>query len=176
MKKTNKVLAISALILGATGLATASGFIIGDAVAKTKTDTADHALVLEWGTTQSVDAITTLTPGNPVYRTISVKAPTMSTGAGVTATCTFTLAVTTDHTLNGVAVAIATADWAVDGTTATSTLTVDTDPAVPSYAPTISADTTYYLKVTITQAAYDTYLGGTGSLGGTLKASYDKTA
>lgn len=177
MKKTSKVLAISALVLGTIGAATASGFIIKDAVSKSLDQTADAAMILEWGATQNIGDITSLTPGAPSYRSVSVKAPSKSTGLTAEAEVTFTLAVGDSKTLNGVKVSIAEANWSVSGTVplANGVLNVDGTP-VPTFKSTITADKTFYLKFTITQAAFDEYAGGTGTLGGTFTASYGKKA
>ena len=166
MKKSGIALLAGLLACSVAGVATASALIISDAHAPQQSGTTDTVLYLDWGSTEDLSNISNLTPDAPAYRTVSVAAPQKSATAPdgkFTAALGVNSSVSPEEgntlSANGISVSIYDQAYAQDGTNAgtrvgTGDLTVSTSPITDV----VSAAKVYYLKITISQDAYNAYL------------------
>ena len=166
MKKSSVVFLAGLLAFSVAGVATASALIISGAHTSVDDGETDSVLYLEWGTTEDLASVSNLTPDAPAYRKVSVKAPQRSESAPY-GQFTASLGVNTSvspeagNTLSAEGISVEIFDQAYnnDGTNSgtrigTGDLTVETSPI----SETVSADKVYYLKIKISQAAYEMYL------------------
>lgn len=199
MRKKKRFALFSLLLVGLFGIGTASAFIVNNAATLTHSGEIEGAIVLDWGTENETTAITDLVPSTPQYRKISVAAPQKS--ANVTLTPTFSAELVNGDgvaektvSLRGVKVEFANATWLQsEPPTAISELTVDWTGGTGSpgdWTPsaggkdnknnpgastvTITAATTYWVKITISQEAFNYYADATKNyeLSGKLVFSY----
>lgn len=170
MKKSKKIALLSLLLVGVVGIGTASAFIITDAIGKTVNGTTDDGILLEWGETLSVGAITTLNPGTPQYREVSLLAPKKSSGLQQDSGLIATLAPSEGAKIDGISVDIAEDSWAEQSTVAIYTLTSEND----SHSIVVNSNVTFYLRIRITDEAFQNYLddGNEDVMGGTITLSY----
>lgn len=166
MNKNSKFFVFGLLAVSLLGVGAASAFVTQGASSNTS-GTVDNVVYLEWGETQSVDPITDLAYGTPVYRTISIKAPTASVSSGYTAQFSCSMTVDQDKSLLGVTAKIATQPWTTSGTTAVATV----DTSTP-YTVTVTTAQTYYVKYEVTEEAYAQYVAKTITMGGNTVFSY----
>lgn len=168
MKKRSIALLCSLLALSVAGVATATALIVSGANAPQQNGSTDDVLYLAWGTEESLANITNLTPDAPAYRKVSVKAPE-KTGSAPDGKFTVTLGVnegvspSAGKTLSadGISVAVYDKAFKEDGTPGEGAVRVGTaDLTVPSYPSAnevVSAAKVYYLKISISQEAFDAY-------------------
>lgn len=164
MNKKSKAFLVGLLALSLVGAGTAAAFIATGATYNPEGGKADDAIILNWGSTESLSAVTDLTPTNPAYRTVSVAAPEKSAGVTETPKVKFLVAKGTDGEktadFNGLSIKIATSEWgAVDpATVAQVGVLTSSSTGEDLYAEIdVTAATTYYLKVEITEEAYNAY-------------------
>lgn len=170
MKKRSFVLLLCAMGFSFTGVATASAFLIKDAVQKTTTDQVDSVMYLKWGESSDFSAATGLNNLEPIYRTIVLEKPVV-VGDTAAAIFTCTLNVADGKTMNGLTVDIARNDWAVEGTVAEVTLSNEGDHLTQEIDKSASS-TTFYLRISITDEAYAGYQGNMESFGANLSLTY----
>ncbi|MDY6275892.1 MAG: hypothetical protein SPL75_00150 [Bacilli bacterium] len=165
MKKRSIALLCSLLALSVAGVATATALIVSGANAPTQEGSTDDVLYLDWGTEESLANITNLTPDAPAYRKVSVKDPEKSASAPdgkFTVTLGVNTGVSSEKTLSmeGISVAVYDRAFKEDGTPgdgATRVGTGDLTPSYPSASEVVTAAKVYYLKISISQAAFDAY-------------------
>lgn len=165
MKKRSIALLCSLLALSVAGVATATALIVSGANAPTQQGSTDDVLYLAWGTEESLANITNLTPDAPAYRKVSVAAPEKSASAPdgkFTVTLGVNTGVSSEKTLSmeGISVAVYDKAFKEDGTPgddATRVGTGDLTPSYPSASEVVTAAKVYYLKISISQAAFDAY-------------------
>ena len=165
MKKRSIALLCSLLALSVAGVATATALIVTGANAPTQDGSTDDVLYLAWGAEESLANITNLTPDAPAYRKVSVAAPEKSASAPdgkFTVTLGVNTGVSSEKTLSmeGISVAVYDKAFKEDGTPgddATRVGTGDLTPSYPSASEVVTAAKVYYLKISISQAAFDAY-------------------
>ena len=173
MKKRSIALLCSLLALSVAGVATATALIVSGANAPQQEGSTDDVLYLAWGAEESLANITNLTPDAPAYRKVSVAAP-QKTGSAPDGKFTVTLGVnegvtpSADKTLSadGISVAVYDRAFKEDGTPgdgATRVGTGDLTPSYPSASEVVTAAKVYYLKISISQAAFDAYASPTAT-------------
>lgn len=166
MKKSRIVLLAGLLACSVAGAATASALIISGAHAPQQEGTTDSVLYLAWGSQEDLSNIGNLTPDAPAYRMVSVAAPQKSASAP---NGKFTAALGVNDTVSpeegntlsaeGVSVSIYDRAYNQDGTnTGTRVGTGDLTVATSPISEEVTAAKVYYLKITISQEAYDMYL------------------
>ena len=168
MKKSSIVLLAGLLACSVAGAATASALIISGAHAPQQSGTTDSVLYLEWGTTEDLASVSNLTPDAPAYRTVSVAAPEKSATAPdgkFTATLAVNDAVSAaeGNTLSADGISVAIYDAAYQqsgepGAGANRIGTADLTMSNTSVTDVVTAAKVYYLKISISQAAYDSYV------------------
>lgn len=171
MKKRSIALLCSLLALSVAGVATATALIVSGANAPTQEGSTDDVLYLDWGTEESLANITNLTPDAPAYRKVSVKDPEKSASAPdgkFTVTLGVNTGVSSEKTLSmeGISVAVYDRAFKEDGTPgdgATRVGTGDLTPSYPSASEVVTAAKVYYLKISISQAAFDAYASPTAT-------------
>ncbi len=195
MRKKKRITLYALLLVGLLGIGSASAFIVNDAAGASTSQTIEGAIVLNWGTEEEVTAITGLVPSTPQYRKISVAAPQKS--ANVTLTPTFSAQLVNDTasvegktiSLRGIkvefanetwlqstppsAIAALTINWTGSGWTANAGGADNADNPGAKTA-TITAATTYYVKISISQEAFNYYANEANNfvLQGNLRFSY----
>lgn len=165
MKKRSIALLCSLLALSVAGVATATALIVSGANAPQQEGSTDDVLYLAWGAEESLANITNLTPDAPAYRKVSVAAPEKSASAPdgkFTVTLSVNSGVSSEKTLSmeGISVAVYDKAFKEDGTPgddATRVGTGDLTPSYPSASEVVTAAKVYYLKISISQAAFDAY-------------------
>ena len=166
MKKRSIALLAGLLACSVAGVATASALIVAGAHAPQQQGTTDSVLYLDWGSTEDLSSISNLTPDAPAYRMVSVAAPQKSASAP-DGKFTASLGVNTDVSpeegnslsAEGISVAIYDQAYAQDGTNAgTRVGTGDLTTTASEITDVVSAAKVYYLKITISQEAYEMYL------------------
>lgn len=194
MRKKKRFALFSLLLVGLFGIGTASAFIVNNAATLTHSGEIEGAIVLDWGTENVTTAINDLVPSTPQYRKISVAAPRKSANVSLTPTFSASLVngdPVTDKTvsLRGVKVEFANATWLQSSPPAAiGTLTlnwtgtswtanpngVDNADNPGAKTATITEATTYYVKISISQAAFDYYADAANAyeLSGKLVFSY----
>lgn len=164
MKKRSIALLCSLLALSVAGVATATALIVSGANAPTQEGSTDDVLYLAWGTEESLANITNLTPDAPAYRKVSVKDPEKSASApdgkftvelgvneGVTPSAGKTLS------MEGISVAVYDKAFIEGEPDPTATLIGNLTPSNTSASEVVTAAKVYYLKISISQAAFDAY-------------------
>lgn len=166
MKKGKVVLLSGLLAFSVAGVATASALIISGANTYVDDGETDSVLYLEWGSTEDLSSVGNLTPDAPAYRMVSVAAPQKSATAPdgkFTAALGVNSSVSPEegNTLSaeGISVSIFDKAYEKDGTNTgnrvgTGDLTIATSPI----SEVVTAAKVYYVKITISQEAYDMYL------------------
>ena len=165
MKKRSIALLCSLLALSVAGVATATALIVTGANAPTQEGSTDDVLYLDWGTEESLANITNLTPDAPAYRKVSVKAPEKSASAPdgkFTVTLGVNTGVSSEKTLSmeGISVAVYDRAFKEDGTPGDGATRVGTGDLTTSYtsaSEVVTAAKVYYLKISISEAAFDAY-------------------
>ncbi len=171
MKKRSIALLCSLLALSVAGVATATALIVSGANAPQQEGSTDDVLYLAWGAEESLANITNLTPDAPAYRKVSVAAPEKSASAPdgkFTVTLGVNTGVSSEKTLSmeGISVAVYDRAFKEDGTPgdgATRVGTGDLTPSYPSANEVVTAAKVYYLKISISQAAFDAYASPTAT-------------
>jgi len=157
--------ALLAFCVAGTGVAVA---MAATGAEKNVTDNGiDSAVYLDWGENEVTD-IADLTDTAPAYRKVVCKAPNGSASATDKGKFSFALTADEGKSLEGVAVSVATSEWKVD-TPAGDILCTDQTTWTSGE---IAAQTTYYLKVTVTSEAYAKYVAGTITMSGVMTLSY----
>lgn len=164
MKKRSIALLCSLLALSVAGVATATALIVSGANAPQQQGSTDDVLYLTWGTEESLANITNLTPDAPAYRKVSVEAPQKSASApdgkftvtlgvneGVTPSAGKTLS------MEGISVAVYDKEFIEGEPDPEATLIGNLTPSNTSASVVVTAAKVYYLKIEITQAAFDAY-------------------
>lgn len=170
MNNKKKTVVVSLLLASLLGVGAATAFVTGGDKKSTQ-GTVDQVVYLDWGETKSVDNISDLTDGNPVFRTVSLAAPVKSDGATGYGTPTFKLELIAgtgeDESLEGVTIKVSNEEWKAT-TTAKDTVTT-----AHSFAEAYSELTkTYYLKFEVTSKAYAKYVAKEITMSGSAKLSY----
>lgn len=196
--KKKTIAALSALLLvSGAGVGTAAALLVQSANAN-GSGQADEAVVLNWGENQSVNwqDIDSLSPTSPVYAQVSVAAPLITGNANGSAV--FTLSLTkgteTNDAYAGLKVEASTTAWTSSESGMTNEgevfdITIpddpETDPEKTSIDFTVTEATTYYVRISLSEEAYNTLYvtnaksedidseaSGTYNLSATLTASY----
>lgn len=186
MKRKSICLLAGLLIASTAGMATATAFIIKDAASSSVSESVTGTLVLAYGEKQEWANIESLSPTNPKFSSIELKAPIRSANVSDEAKLTLTLAAKIGCSIEGLTIKIATKDWQA-GSVADSDVVATLNSETTTYVSDAIDDAkTFYLKYEISQSAYDEYVklaeAGTESqaitqnFGGTLTASYAKVA
>ncbi len=165
MKKRSIALLCSLLALSVAGVATATALIVTGKKADQQEGSTDDVLYLAWGAEESLANITNLTPDAPEYRKVSVAAPEKSASAPdgkFTVTLGVNTGVSSEKTLSmdGISVAVYDRAFKEDGTPGDGATRVGTGDLTPSYtsaSEVVTAAKVYYLKISISQAAFDAY-------------------
>ena len=173
MKKRSIALLCSLLALSVAGVATATALIVTGKKADQQEGSTDDVLYLAWGTEESLANITNLTPDAPEYRKVSVAAPERSESApygkftvsldvneGVTPSAGKTLSA------DGISVAVydkAFKENGEPGDGATRVGTGDLTPLYSSASEVVTVAKVYYLKISISQEAFDAYASPTAT-------------
>lgn len=190
MKRKSICLLAGLLIASTAGMATATAFIIKDAQSTTTSESVKGTLVLAYGEESTWGKIEQLSPTNPKFSTIELKAPIRSASVDDEVEFSLTLKANDNCSIEGLTIKVATVDWQTDTSASNhvvGTLSSASD-GTTEYTETItltgSETKTYYLKYEISQSAYDEYVklaeAGTESqaitqnFGGTLTAHYGK--
>ena len=196
MKRKSICLLAGLLIASTAGMATATAFIIKDAQSTTTSESVKGTLVLAYGEESTWGKIEQLSPTNPKFSTIELKAPIRSASVDDEVEFSLTLKANDNCSIEGLTIKVATVDWQTDTSASNhvvGTLSSASD-GTTKYTETItltgSETKTYYLKSGrdcsqwISQSAYDEYVklaeAGTESqaitqnFGGTLTAHYGK--
>ncbi len=173
MKKRSIALLCSLLALSVAGVATATALIVSGANAPTQEGSTDDVLYLAWGTEESLATISNLTPDAPAYRKVSVADPQKSASAPdgeFTATLSVNEGVTPSagKTLSANGISVSIYDQAfVDGEAPEGAHRLGTGdlqlPSYPSASEDVTAAKVYYLKISITKAAFDAYASPTAT-------------
>ena len=190
MKRKSICLLAGLLIASSAGMAKATAFIIKDAQSTTTSESVKGTLVLAYGEESTWGKIEQLSPTNPKFSTIELKAPIRSASVDDEVEFSLTLKANDNCSIEGLTIKVATVDWQTDTSASNhvvGTLSSASD-GTTKYTETItltgSETKTYYLKYEISQSAYDEYVklaeAGTESqaitqnFGGTLTAHYGK--
>ena len=184
MKKGKIAFLAGLLACSLAGVATASALIVtGASPTDPPAGQMEDVLYLAWGDTNSTGQISNITPDKPEYRVVSVAAPVKSPGAP-DGKFTATLAVDPEgvedkehHTASvaGITVLIYDAPYNKDGTPgAGANKIAELNATDSSDYQVVSVAKTYYIKVTITEAAYSAYISPSSptELAGTITFSY----
>lgn len=186
MKKSRKIFLGTLMACSLVGIGTATAFLVTGAHTDI-TGQADEAIILNWDEQNTVTAdIQTLTPSNPAFLHVGVKAPQKTTGATGDAKVTFALSVgecadADNENIVGLKIEIADTDWGVEAPTPIETIsTVDntTNAGVSYTTDAITEDDIFYLRVSIDADNYAEYYAPetraeTYTLCGVLTISYD---
>lgn len=186
MKRKSICLLAGLLIASTAGMATATAFIIKDATSSSISESVTGTLVLAYGEESTWANIESLSPTNPKFSKIQLKAPIRSANVDTAAKLTLTLAAKTDCSIEGLTIKVATKDWQ-DGSVTESDVVATLNSETTTYVSNaIGAAQTFYLKYEISQSAYDEYVklseastesqAITQNFGGTLTARYAKVA
>lgn len=186
MKRKSICLLAGLLIASTAGMATATAFIIKDATSSSISESVTGTLVLAYGEESTWANIESLSPTNPKFSKIQLKAPIRSANVYTDAKLTLTLAAKTDCSIEGLTIKVATKDWQ-DGSVTESDVVATLNSKTTTYVSNaIGAAQTFYLKYEISQSAYDEYVklseastesqAITQNFGGTLTARYAKVA
>lgn len=166
MKKGKIAFLTGLLACSLAGVATASALIVTGAHAPQQSGKTDEVLYLDWGAEEQLDTVGNLQPDSPAYRKVSVAAPQKSTSAP-NGKFTVSLGVNTgvsptgDNTLSaeGISVAIYDTAFETNGTnTGTRVGSGDLTIATTPISEVVTAAKVYYLKISISQEAFDMYL------------------
>lgn len=166
MKKGKIAFLAGLLACSLAGVATASALIITGAHAPQQEGSTDTVLYLKWGTTEDLSSVGNLTPDAPAYRKVSVAAPEKSDNAP-DGKFTVSLGVNSGvspaagNTLSaeGISVAIYDKAYENDGTNTGNRIGEgDLTTATTPISEVVTGAKTYYLRISISQAAYDMYL------------------
>jgi len=173
-----KIGLLALLLASLVGIGSASAFIINGPATTSHSETIEGAVVLEWGASNNIAAVSGLVPSTPQYRVISLAAPQKSASVSGTPTLSVslvngTVVVEKTVSLTGIKVEFATETWlSQSAPTAVDALTLDwsTDsdwtsnlggvdntgnPGTKSIE--VEAAVDYYLKISISQEAFDYY-------------------
>jgi len=172
MTKAKLAIIISLSVVGAGGVATGTAFIIKGAT-KSTSDNVDDSIILNWNSESNFNEITGLSYGNAQYRTISLEAPTIIGTVDASAVFYCSIEPQSECSLEGLEIGISKTQW-LDETVAISTLSSTNT----SYKETITEETTFYLKISITEASYNSYIaeGATTTFGANIKLAYKAVA
>lgn len=171
MTKRKTAVLCSLFALSIAGIGTSVAFIVKGAT-KSKDDTVDTAMILNWGDKANFSEITNLKANEYQYRTVELKAPAKSDSVTVVPQFTITLSDSASGKMDGMVVDVSTEDW-----TTTQKIenydTLDSITKTKSYD--VSAAITYYLRVSITQDAYSGYIAedATTTFGATINLKYE---
>ncbi len=187
MKRKSICLLAGLLIASTAGMATATAFIIKDATSSSISESVTGTLVLAYGEESTWANIESLSPTNPKFSKIQLKAPIRSANVDTDAKLTLTLAAKTDCSIEGLTIKVATKDWQDGSVTDSDVVATLGSKITTTYeSDAINADQTFYLKYEISQSAYDEYVklseastesqAITQNFGGTLTARYAKVA
>lgn len=171
MKKRSIALLCSLLALSVAGVATATALIVNGKKADQQEGSTDDVLYLAWGAEESLANITNLIPNEPAYRKVSVAAPEKSASAPdgkFTVTLGVNTGVSSEKTLSmeGISVAVYDRAFKDDGTPGDGATRVGTGDLTPSYtsaSDVVTAAKVYYLKISISQEAFDAYASPTAT-------------
>lgn len=168
MKKRTIALLSILSVLGIGGFATGVAFIVKNA-SQTTPDNIDNGMILNWGNESNFNEITELVYDAPQYRKIILNEPTIVGTINADAIFYCSLEAQANCSLDGLKIDIAKQKW-TDSTTSLKTL----DSSNLSYQETITSATTYYLKISITEEAYNQYMqeNATTVFGANLRFSY----
>lgn len=168
MKKRTIALLSVLSILGVGGVATGVAFIIKGST-QTTPDSIDNGMILKWGAESNFNEITNLQFGTSQYRKITLDEPTIVGSVDADAIFYCSIEAQTNCSLNGLEISIAKSEW-TESTTALATLSSSN----LNYQETITASTTYFLKIDITEEAYNKYTqeNATTTFGANLRLSY----
>lgn len=186
MKRKSICLLAGLLIASTAGMATATAFIIKDATSSSISERVTGTLVLAYGEESTWANIESLSPTNPKFSKIQLKAPIRSANVDTAAKLTLTLAAKTDCSIEGLTIKVATKDWQAGSVTESYVVATLNSETTTYESGAIDAAQTFYLKYEISQSAYDEYVklseastesqAITQNFGGTLTASYAKVA
>lgn len=186
MKRKSICLLAGLLIASTAGMATATAFIIKDATSSSISESVTGTLVLAYGEESTWANIESLSPTNPKFSKIQLKAPIRSANVDTDAKLTLTLAAKTDCSIDGLTIKVATKDWQAGSVTESDVVATLNSETKTYESDAINDDQTFYLKYEISQSAYDEYVklseastesqAITQNFGGTLTASYAKVA
>lgn len=186
MKRKSICLLAGLLIASTAGMATATAFIIKDATSSSISENVTGTLVLAYGEESTWANIESLSPTNPKFSKIQLKAPIRSAKVDTAAKLTLTLAAKTDCSIEGLTIKVATKDWQTGSVTESDVVATLNSETKTYESDAIDAAQTFYLKYEISQSAYDEYVklseastesqAITQNFGGTLTARYAKVA
>lgn len=186
MKRKSICLLAGLLIASTAGMATATAFIIKDATSSSISESVTGTLVLAYGEESTWANIESLSPTNPKFSKIQLKAPIRSANVDTDAKLTLTLAAKTDCSIEGLTIKVATKDWQAGSVTESDVVATLNSETKTYESGAIDAAQTFYLKYEISQSAYDEYVklseastesqAITQNFGGTLTARYAKVA
>ena len=166
------LLAVSLLGVGAAAAFVTTGASVIDGL----TGTVDKMIYLDWNTAANTNIadISNLAYGTPIYREISVNAPTQMANDSVAAKLQIVLTPDDGKVLDGVTCSIASHEWGNWGgeNYLLGTATSDQNGAFKSAA--ITAATTFYLKFEVSEEEYALYTAATPTktMGGNAVISY----
>jgi hypothetical protein len=164
MKKRKIAFLAGLLACAVAGVATASALIVSGPAspAVPPSGSMDEILYLSWGDTNSTGQIANLTPSMPAYRVVSVAEPEKSASAP-DGKFTATLAEDTTvekHSINGVTVFIYDAPYKENGDPGDGATKIgELKTGSLSASKVVTEAETYYIKVTLSDAAYQSYIG-----------------
>ena len=169
MKKFKKFALLAVFGLFVAGAIGSAAFLFDDATKSIPAVPADTAVVLEFGSTAQLTNVDNLTPGAPQYREVIVKKPKQSTGFSETPTVVISYV----DGKAGVSIEIAESTWNVTPAPApVKTLTSGDTPQnlVPVFGENLQVS--YYLKVSVSEAAYPGLVAAETDALGSIKVEY----